>query len=322
VETINALVLSLYAATSESDPADFMQRTMVLMQTALRFDSAGYSTLDTGSGHTLVLGGDTFREVPTLMTQWQKANHADPVLARCLAHPGSATAFHAPSLTKSLRDRDIQAYLGHNKHHQNGIAIIFPGDLPGHWHAAGFYRSEADHHFSQQDSQLVELLAPHFLQAVKINRRMAYPVQTTCAAASAIVDSTGHVQFAGNGFLELARTEWSGWRSDKLPVALMRALKQSDAMVYKGDRVEVTGRASGEMIVLQIKPLSALEALSPREAFAARLFGAGMSTKEIAQEMNISPHTARNFIQRVYKKLDLNDKASLAVALTAQTRKR
>lgn len=315
MDKINSLLLSLYAATAEVDPADFTQTAMTLLQTVVAFDSAGYSALDTRSSDVLVLGSDTFRETPNLIKEWQKINAADPVTAQGLANPGRATTFYAPMLMRTMQDASLIHYLDANRHHQNGIAVILPNKSPGRWEAAGFYRANAEQQFSRDDMRMVELLAPHFLQAARLNRRGADLTASDAETDYAIVDASGLIKFASDAFFMLMRREWPQWRGSRLPTTLMDELRSTSAMLYNGALIEGTARLSGDMMIIQLQAVSVLATLTPREATVAKLFGAGMPTKEIAQQMHISPHTARNFVQRIYKKLDVNDKAALAVLL-------
>lgn len=62
----------------------------------------------------------------------------------------------------------------------------------------------------------------------------------------------------------------------------------------------------------RIRPIDALEVLTPREFVLARRFAAGMSDQQIARELGVSHHTVRNQLAHLYCKLDLHDKASLA----------
>lgn len=289
---------------------------MTLVQTTLAFDSAVSASLDTRSGDLLVMGGDMFREPPSLLTEWQAVSQADPVVTRGLAQPGSTTAFHTPTLMGALEDRGMRDCLEDNPQHQNGVVMVVPTSTPGLWDVAGVYRADADNQFSRAEMSVVEQLTPHLLQAIKINRRVV-SVGDAAVGAPAIAALDGHLRYAAQGLIGLLRLEWPTWRGDKLPTELMAALRASPVLCYEGERIEANARLSGGVLVLQVKPLSALAGLSAREAAAAKLYGAGMSTKEIARQMAVSPNTVRNFIQRVYKKLAVNDKAALAVALAS-----
>lgn len=61
-----------------------------------------------------------------------------------------------------------------------------------------------------------------------------------------------------------------------------------------------------------------MRVLTPRELAAATLYAEGRSYKEIAREMGISPATVRNFLQHIYSKLHLSDKAELVSLLVRQ----
>jgi DNA-binding NarL/FixJ family response regulator len=51
--------------------------------------------------------------------------------------------------------------------------------------------------------------------------------------------------------------------------------------------------------------------LSPRELSAIKLYGDGLSHKEVAQRMAISPTTVRHYLRCAYKKLGMHDKSQI-----------
>ena len=59
--------------------------------------------------------------------------------------------------------------------------------------------------------------------------------------------------------------------------------------------------------------------LSARELEIARLAGEGLSNKEIALVLQISPHTVATHLRRIYGKLGLHCRAQLAVQMFAGT---
>lgn len=56
----------------------------------------------------------------------------------------------------------------------------------------------------------------------------------------------------------------------------------------------------------------AISSLSPREREIARLYAVGRTSREIAEELFISPTTVRNHIATIYRKLEIGNKAQLA----------
>jgi DNA-binding CsgD family transcriptional regulator len=55
----------------------------------------------------------------------------------------------------------------------------------------------------------------------------------------------------------------------------------------------------------------ALSNLSPRELEIARLYAAGRTSREIADELHISPTTVRNHVATIYRKLEIGNKTHL-----------
>ena len=57
----------------------------------------------------------------------------------------------------------------------------------------------------------------------------------------------------------------------------------------------------------------ALEQLTPREREVLALVGRGLSNAEIADELVLSPLTAKTHVARLFSKLDARDRAQLVV---------
>ena len=55
-----------------------------------------------------------------------------------------------------------------------------------------------------------------------------------------------------------------------------------------------------------------LSRLSPRERGLMRLVSMGMTNKEISDELNLSPHTVRNEVIEILRKLKLQNRTQIA----------
>lgn len=55
--------------------------------------------------------------------------------------------------------------------------------------------------------------------------------------------------------------------------------------------------------------------LTPRETEVAQLAKEGLADQEIALNLDISPHTAKNHLKQIYRKLDVNTRAKLVALL-------
>jgi DNA-binding NarL/FixJ family response regulator len=64
-----------------------------------------------------------------------------------------------------------------------------------------------------------------------------------------------------------------------------------------------------------VSPDQALDAarLTPRESEIASFIARGKCDKAIARDLNISPHTVKNHLSRIFAKLQISDRFQLAM---------
>ncbi|MYM25306.1 hypothetical protein GTP46_21995 [Duganella sp. FT135W] len=160
---------------------------------------------------------------------------------------------------------------------------------------------------------LQELL-PHLQEALHINAQAAKDEASHGDLVVAYYD--GAVQFCGPAFHALAQLEWPDWRGQQLPEELMAALAGQGAS-YAGRHLLVACTVRERWLYLRARKHFKFAQLSPRELEVARCYAGGLSSKEVAQQLGLAPATVRNFLQKVYQKLAVSDKAQLANAIAA-----
>jgi len=72
---------------------------------------------------------------------------------------------------------------------------------------------------------------------------------------------------------------------------------------------------SAAINAVDLKRFAKIYGLSPSEARIAQCYSNGNSHKEIALELDLAPATVRNYLQRIYCKLNIGGKAELASLL-------
>ncbi len=222
---------------------------------------------------------------------------------------------------KRLRERDAGSCLSLAE--ELGMChLMLHGDDPNRVRPARWivlYRQH-DVRFAASDAAALHGLWIHLSRALAINRARAaerlpgahaYREQ---AGATGLINDQGQVEIADQRFFDLLEREWPELAPEFIPHEAMEWLNQDKP--YRGTQVEITLLRQAGCNLCRIRPVDAMEVLTPREFVVARRFAAGMSHKQIARELGVSHHTVRNQLAHLYRKLNLHDKASLAQYLS------
>jgi RNA polymerase sigma factor (sigma-70 family) len=194
--------------------------------------------------------------------------------------------------------------------------LIVHGDDPERVQPARWivlYRQH-DVRFAESDAACLHGLWAHLSSALAINRARAVERHVSKVAdqgmASGLITAEGTVQIADPRFFSLLEREWPEEAPEVVPADVMELLLSGKP--FRGTQIEITLVRQQDSHLCRIRPVNAMEVLTPREFVVARRFAAGMSHKQIARELGVSHHTVRNQLAHLYRKLNLHDKASLA----------
>lgn len=183
------------------------------------------------------------------------------------------------------------------------------------------YRMDPAHPFSTNDHWVVRSLLPHFIEAqrlAELGPRSGDPVADgRPRAACALIDDEGRIIAADPGFATLCLEEWPE-SIQCLGAEILGTCqgKEEAREGVAGKTLNITVRRLAEFHHVTVRPKHALEKLPPRLLLIARLLGKGMSYKEVAKELGISPSTVTNQANRIYPRLGIKNKAELARLIT------
>ena len=60
--------------------------------------------------------------------------------------------------------------------------------------------------------------------------------------------------------------------------------------------------------------------LTKREEEVTRLVAAGLSNREVSEELGLSPHTVKNYLSHVFKQLGISNRTELVLYVLSQTK--
>ena len=319
-ESFGQVLLELYQASRELPADQFQEAALRLFRPAFRFDSGLWGT-GTVSAAGLAVHSVHLHEQPLeLVERWQEVNHQDTVVYVAAANSDRTLNVHLPTLFRGRDKSDIR-----NVTARFGVANAlvhshFDKNLPvAQW--ISIYRRQPDDQFSRDERAVWELVMPHLIEALTINRLVnldrIFVRGARLRASLAIVDRNGVLYNADAGFEAVVRAEWAQWRGPVLPASMTSAIWTCGERGWRGKNIALGVRIIGDLLFLKARTLTAVDRLSERERAVSTLFARGDTHKEIARVLGISPATVRNHIQAVYAKLRVSNKAEMALQVAA-----
>lgn len=312
---VSDYLLKLYARSSEDNATAYTSFALDGMSELLRADKAWWGVLSmSGSGPRL---SSSFRS--RLPAHWEVAWEAvknEDSLAKALAQRKNhsvSLAFSAPS---RLRSRLSDLADEFNISEAMSVAI----DLPDRdsFMFVSSYRSSGRGQFTAEDKSMNQLLMPHLYASWRGNVRERLRDCSEGGDAcsyKAFVDRDGKLVQHEEGFAAVLSKHYNSWNGQLLPVVFREAIERSgarDGNWIGTDSWAVRTMPAGLLALVELRNVTALDRLRPRELQVARLFGEGASHKDIARLTGLMPSTVRHYVREVYAKVGVDNKAALA----------
>ncbi len=332
MQAFSSTVRDMYALAEYAAPDQFLTQAINLLQMWIRFDGAIFGTGE-GSQRTTVslLESSMVPPATTVPEALSAASGSskdaesrfanDPVARGFREAPFSPARGGISELYRKNRDgkktRTKELTGTRNLSEELGLYhLMVHGDDPKRVRPARWivlYRKH-DLRFADADAACLHGLWIHLSRALAINRSRVYDRQQgrdkSQSVASGLVTQEGQVELGDQRLFDLFEREWPESAPDRIPAHVMEILVAGKT--FRGTQIEVNLYRQNGQLTCRVRPVGAMEILSPREFVVARRFAAGMSHKQIARELGVSHHTVRNQLAHLYRKLNLHDKVALA----------
>jgi DNA-binding CsgD family transcriptional regulator len=305
-------LLALYRAARERGPDEFRHSALAQLQlTVPSFSGVWGDARRIGSGYAAV---PTTLHVENLddrfLVDWAQVQHEDPAVPILLANTGRAIRVHVPSfysgtpeMLAMAKGRDIRSM----------SCISVQGLKPNQIHWISLF-SHKDDVCSDPQRNWLEACMPHLTEAWRINEALHAHSQhgTSDRLDIAVAEAaTGLMLRSDTGLLSMLAREWSGFDGVHVPAPVVDLWKRQQIFVHLGRHSRIDGRRFGELVYLAARRKNDAESLTPRRLEIAQMYAQGMSNKEIAQSIALSPSTVRNHLAQIYESLQVHDRQEM-----------
>lgn len=315
LRNFSELLLQLYRIAQDLPIAEFQDAALDLVKGVLPFDSSLWGTAEGKEDGVDIHTVHLHKQSQEMLVAYEPVKHLDTAVAPLFALPRATRGFNNVDTWFSTPEQRGIRDVMHRFQIENMLATLVTDARTRFAHWILLYRADKDALYTSDDIARLELLAPHVMEALAINRkvhleRLNPPDADAPPRGSAIADLRGVVYHADPRFVALARQEWRDWHEHQLPGALAAHVQHSRER-FLGDKVVVDQRLEQQLLFLKARARCRADDLTAREFTIAELIAKGETHKEIAQSLNRSPATVRNQIQTIYEKLGVGNIAGL-----------
>ncbi|MFA9462175.1 helix-turn-helix transcriptional regulator [Thiohalorhabdus methylotrophus] len=301
---ISDFLLGLHGDARALEPDAFQRAILERLRTLVPFDFAAWGGAEAEErqvNEVLVLDQDQ-----RILTEWPEVGPLDRFCDLTLE-----------GLNRTWHFDDIPGYrdtLAYNEHWRgfevsHMMSTIMHEPLEGYVSFMGLFHEDMARPFTEEERALKQLLMPHLAEALRTNREWTVAAAGEPAEGTALVDGTGRILASRDPFRALLREEWGTHHPLRLPEVLAGA--RAGGPAWRGRCIQIRIRRFHHNFLLRVRPLSPLDALPPRAREVAELFGAGLSHKEVARRLGLSPATVRKQLTNIYERLGISSKAAL-----------
>jgi len=316
VEILSSCLLKLGRVSREAPATEFLRQAIQAVRETIECRSVWWGlALDRGRSLDILLAD--FAGLPdSLAKDWRNLSEFDPFAHEMRTDAGRVKRLcieegriqRLPVLTEFAHRYGIRYVMG----------VCLNDESTGQWFYTVMYRNADDPAFSDHDAALFLQFMRHVVQLWN------FSLQDSLCGHSfgdivrvALARNDGHLFYAGPELCEVIYSQWPDWDGMALPVELAARFVALPCSVKLANGM-IDMQARGENVQLMLNPADAVPALSPRERRVAHLFATGLTYKEIARELKLSPATVRTYLRKAYERLGVSNKMQLSGALTGR----
>lgn len=319
-DKLNQFIARLYLATSKIELAEYRDWALSQLQNLIDFDGAIWSN---GHQQTARFHNHTLVNVPESLTQSLLEHLSiNPFTTQILENLGVPI-----DMRDLIADEDFyrsEIYFKCFKPHgiERILSSIHLDERTGLFTLLTLYRFERDAPFSEQDKLLQKQALYHLLTAAKHalflqleqnndSQTKSYGATAHKNSHKAICDNQGYVHQIQTSFIDLLERYYVNIRASSTSLLKLPFTLDLTKQAYEIDGLQVELKPFKDLIIVEIWPQGPLDSLTQREREIVQTLANGLTFKEVARALDLSPSTVSNHLYRIYQKLNIGSKSEL-----------
>jgi len=304
---VDSFIANIYRSVQYRGTEGFREAVLRSLGVLIPFDGAlwGSGNYDTQVFHSVITLG-VAKDYPKTLEETKDLN---PMLPALMDHLGTAIDISSLIPDDQLYNSEIYRRCFSRYGVERLLSYIDLDQRTNIYTLISLYRFDREHPFTEEEREVFERAAYHMINAAQ-NAFFLHIAQESAAEdeiGAAICDGFGLFYEAQPEFLELIEQRFPDWKGQELPFELPEP----------GERNTVNGlcvacEPFADLYCVLVWEERPTDTLPERDRAIVNGVCRGMTFKEIARELELAPSTVSNRLYRIYRKLGVTSRASLA----------
>lgn len=313
--SLHHFISELYLATSKIELAEYREWALSQLQQLIEFDGAIWSN---GHQQTIKFHNHTLVNVPKSLTQTLLDNLSiNPIVEKLFENLGAPVDMRDLMSDEHFYQSEI--YLKCFKPHsvERILSSIHLDERTGLFTVLTLYRFKRDSPFSEQDKQIQAQVLFHLLTAanhalfLQLEQSENSKLQAHKNSHKAICDKHGYFHQTQTSFIDLLASTYNKKNETNNSLLKLPFKLDINKKSYEIDNLQVELKPFNDLFLVEIWPQGPLDSLTIREQEIVQLLAQGLTFKEAARKLDLSPSTVSNHLYRIYQKLNIGSKSEL-----------
>ncbi len=308
MDSFDSFIANLYRSSAFIQAEHFREWALLQLRELIPFDAAlwGSGDLETPKFHTITLLGLSEKYPQTL----EMTNETNPVWEGLITNIGKTLNSETLVPDKAFYKSPIYRKCFSKFKIERILTTLHSDQRSGMATLLSIYRFDRSKTFTADEEATFTRAVEHLINAAS-HAYFTHLSQTVSRDSThkpaAVCDSEGYMYEVQPQFLDLVETYYSGWKGPQLPFELPQP-----GEAFSAEGICGKTEALDDLICVQVWEETPLDLLTEREREVVEGVCQGMTFKEIARHSDIAPSTVSNHLYRIYRKLGINNRSSLA----------
>lgn len=313
MSALDKFISRLYRSTQHINIEHFRSWALGELQNLITFDSAIWSTghLSTRTFHTHTTINLPLH-FPDLTIEYLPIN---PISKKLFNHVGEAVRMDDVVDDYAFYKSEIYSKMFEPHKIERVLSSIHISSRSGIYTLLSIYRSNRDHKFSDEEKNLQTRALTHLIDSASHACLLSLePSHKQNISHNAICDRHGIYHEVEDTFLDIIEENFSAAKNRfPLNLPLENGSHKTNSTVFNTSPL-------GDLYRITARQLNVFDQLTQRESEVVNGVTNGLSFKQIAKNLNLSPSTVSNHLYRIYQKLNIANRGQLADLIQEQSK--